>query len=188
MSLVSSSSSSSSGTTERLLTILNKIISWYEKWQKAHKDGISYCQTLDNVKRRAFEQWKKDKNASLYPGDLKSACDNLACIIPIFEDAVNALAFCEKQIMALSKLWCTQTSTTDNVVFKTWKMNDIQECVAFIHKMFQHECEIKMKVIENIAHASSKDEVVWHYAIWTYPTYVNAELDLKITSLKFEIS
>lgn len=182
-----SAAAASSLTSERILTILKQIITWYEKWKAAHNRGIALCQSVEAIKKRAFDQRQKDKDVSLYPDDLKSVCDNLAIVMATFVDAVNAVALFEKQMTALSQLWGAQLTTTA-VVFKTWKMSDIQDCVGLIHKMFRHECEIKRKVIENIAHANSKDEVVWHSAIWMYPAYANAELDLKITSLSVEIS
>lgn len=175
---------------ERLLTVLKQIITWHEKWKAAQSRGTSLCQSVEAIKRRAFDQKEKDKNISLYPDDLKSVCDNLAIVMTIFEDAISAVALFEKQIIALNaQLEGAQRTTTGSAaVFKTWTANEILGCVSSIHNMFRHEYEIKMKVTENIAHANSKEEAVWHAAIWSYPAYANVELDLKVTSLSVEIS
>lgn len=178
--------------SERLLTIVKQIITWHDKWKTAQARGNSLCQSIEVIKRRAFDQKEKDKNTvSLYPDELQQVCDSLAIVTTIFEDAVNALALFERQLIAVAgtEKGGYGGQRSPNVVFKTWMMNDLLDCVSFIHNAFRQEYQIKKTISENIAHATSKEEVVWHTAIWSYPMAAsNVQLDAKVMSLSVEIS
>lgn len=151
--------------SERYLVISKKIIDCLEKWDLAQNRGIAVCQLIENVKSKALEN--KEKGESLYPEELTGHCNKLKILVSVFEDIVNIFKESKKQFEALEKL----VNKEKEIIFRTW---DTERFSSYAETLVEHcagEYWMKVKVLENIAHSESKEDLVMHTSIWEYPVF-----------------
>uniref|UniRef100_A0A336LX13 CSON002684 protein n=1 Tax=Culicoides sonorensis TaxID=179676 RepID=A0A336LX13_CULSO len=180
-----SSPTTSGSNSDRLDFILKQIITWHEKWQAAHRRGISLCSSIEVIKRRAIDLKEKDKNTDLYPiEELQGHCNNLSIIMTILEDVISNTKVYVKQLETFNAL----EEGKSNVIFKTWDIGKFVEVAHVLLNAYEKEFQIKTIVKENIAHGTTKSELAWHSSVWQYPVYLNSDVELLLKFLKVEIT
>lgn len=158
------------------------------KWNAAHRRGITLCKTIERCKSHAIKTLN-DTNSSdqtLYPAELKSACDKLKVITTIFEDVCSSANESKRQINSFIKVGATNVFADSHLLFRTWDCDKLECAVDKICNSYENEYKIKIKVMENIAHSRSNDELMMHLAVWEYQMHVNAEFELMFKALTSE--
>lgn len=178
------------GIRSRLKVIAKTLVDNHRKWDAAHRRGITLCKSIEKCKSHAIKTFDDDDTNSaektLYPIELKPFCDKLHVITTIFEDVRNSAIESRRQIGSFIKLGSTNVFADSQLVFQTWNCTTYQEAIDTICDAYGREYEIKVKIMENIAHSRNDDDLAMHLAVWEYQTHVNSEVEILIKSLIIE--
>lgn len=175
------------GIRQRLKAIAKTIVENHRKWEAAHRRGISLCKSIEKSKSHAIKTFNdRDTNAAdktLYPAELKTICDKLQVITTIFGDVRNSANESRRQIISFIKLGSSNVFAESSLVFRTWDCTTLESAICKICDAYEKEYETKAKVMENIAHSRTDDELTMHQAVWEYQTYVNSDMEMLFKAL-----
>lgn len=178
------------GIRQRIKGIAKVLVENHQKWEAAHRRGIALCFAIEKCKDYAIKSFQKGEIDpalfTLYPNELKLICDKLQVITTIFEDIRDSANDSKRQVDAFIKLGATNVFNDSSIVFKTWTCDTIQKKLVKICSSYEREYEIKIKVMENIAHSKTIDDLVLHSSVWEFQTFVDADIDLIISGLTVE--
>lgn len=170
------------GIRQKVRSIVKTIIENHKKWELAQKRGISLCCAIENIKKQALDKVVSEPSETLYPDDLKSPNDKLKIITTILKDVLDSSKVCLAQLIDLKKL---HTNLNEKLL-KTWTLEKIVSSVEIIVKAYEDEYDVKVKVMENVCHSSSKEEIVFHISVWEFETFVNDDVRLIVLSMQVE--
>lgn len=89
---------------------------------------------------------------------------------------------CLTQLIGLKKL---QTDSNEKLL-RTWTVAKIVSSIEIIVQAYEDEYDVKVKVMENVCHSSSKEEIVFHVSVWEFETYVNDNVRFLVLSMQVE--
>lgn len=178
------------GIRQRLKGIAKTLVENQRKWDAAHRRGITLCRSIEKCKLHAIKTFNdfntSETDRTLYPTELRGICDKLQVITTIFEDVRNSANESRRQIVSFIKLGMTNVFIDSPLVFRTWNCATLQDSIERICTAYDHEYEMKVKVMANIAHSREEDELALHLAVWEYQTYVNADMEMIFKALIVE--
>lgn len=178
------------GIRQRLKATAKTLVENHRKWDAAHRRGITLCRSIEKCKLHAIKTFNdNDSNAAdktLYPTELKAICDKLHVITTIFEDILNSANESRRQIVSFIKLGMPNVFVDSPLVFRTWNCTTLEESTVNICEAYEREYGMKVKVMENIAHARCEDELALHSAVWEYQTFVNTDVEMLFKALAIE--
>lgn len=181
------------GIRQRLRAIAKTLIENYRKWEAAHRRGITLCKAIEKCKSHAIKTFNDPDSANtetvdrtLYPAELKPFCDKLKVITTIFDDVLTSAKESKRQIDSFIKLGGPNVFSECQLVFRTWKCDTLQRNVNKICESYENEYKVKLRIMENIAHARYEEDLVMHVAIWEYQKHVNADLNITFKGLVIE--
>lgn len=162
----------------------------HRKWEAAHQRGIVLCTAIQKCKTHAIQSFGNEtadtSEQTLYPDELKTLCDKLRIIVTIFEDVRDSALDSARQIDAFVKLGAANVFNESPIVFKTWTCEKVQKVVADMCSSYEAEYQIKVTVMENIAHSKRPEDIVLHLCVWEFQLSVDANVDLLVTGLMAE--
>lgn len=183
--LIKSHRIDSIGIRQRLRAIAKTLIENYRKWEAGHRRGITLCKAIEKCKSHAINTFNDSDNAdtgtsdrTLYPAELKPFCDKLKVITTIFDDVLTSAKESKRQIDSFIKLGEPNVFGECQLVFRTWKCETLQKNINKICESYENEYRVKMRVMENIAHARYNEDLLMHVAVWEYQKHVNADLHI----------
>lgn len=192
-SFSSSISVKNNNTTElrqRIRTICQNIVENHAKWEAAQLRGTTLCSIIESLKKPALEDKSSSITAAkpLYPIELKTPCAKLKVITTIFEDVIDNASESTRQLEAIKRLALVQDSINDSDVLKlkTWTISNVIKHVVQLLDAYKQELELKLSVMENIAHSRSSEELILHSCVWQFPCYVNDDIKVILASLAQE--
>lgn len=176
---------------QRIRTICQNIVENHTKWEAAQLRGITLCSIIESLKKPALEDNKSSSDAAakpLYPIELKTPCAKLKVISTIFEDVIDNASESTRQLEAIKRLAQVQDNVKDldALKLKTWSISNVIKHVIKLLDAYKQELELKLSVMENIAHSRSYEELVLHCCVWQYPCYVNDDIKVIVASLAQE--
>lgn len=182
------------GIRQRLKAIAKTLIENHAKWDAAHRRGIVLCKSIEKCKSHSIKSFSNttvtDSNdteqKTLYPPELKTVCDKLQIITTIFQDIRNSAQESRRQIVSFIKLGTATVFADSPLVFRTWNCQAVERAIEKICTAYEHEYEMKVTVIENIAHSRDDNELAMHLAVWEYQTYVTADVDVLFKAFTLE--
>lgn len=148
----------------------------------AQKRGISLCCAIENIKKQALDKIAGEPSRTLYPEDLKLPSDKLKTITTILKDVLDSSKECLSQLMGLQRL---QTDSNGKLL-KTWTLSKLVTSIETIVQAYEDEYDVKVKVMENVCHSSSKEEIVFHVSVWEFETFVNDDIRFIVQSMQVE--
>lgn len=107
-------------------------------------------------------------------------------ITTIFDDILISSNESKRQIDSFIKLGEQNVFSECQLVFRTWKCDTLQKNINKICEAYENEYKVKMRVMENIAHARYDEDLIMHVAIWEYQKYLNADLHITFKGLAIE--
>lgn len=175
---------------QRIRTICQNIVENHTKWEAAQLRGTTLCSIIESLKKPALE----DKSSSvatampLYPIELKMPCSKLKVITSIFEDVIDNASESTRQLEAIRRLAQIQDNFSDSDVLKlkTWTISNVIKHVIQLLDAYKQELELKLSVMENIAHSRSSEELVLHSCVWQFPCFVNDDIKVILAGLAQE--
>lgn len=170
------------GIRQKLRSIVKTIIENHKKWELAQKRGISLCCAIENVKKQALDRIASEPSETLYPEDLKIPSVKLKTITTILKDVLDSSKECLTQLIGLKKL---QTDSNEKLL-RTWTVAKIVSSIEIIVQAYEDEYDVKVKVMENVCHSSSKEEIVFHVSVWEFETFVNDNVRFLVLSMQVE--
>lgn len=189
----SSKSSKSDELTQRIRTICLNILENHTRWLAAQRRGSTLCGIIEAIKKPSLELQTTTNSLmerSLYPNELKSPCAKLKTICTIFEDVVDAASEAIRQLSAIVRLSNTTSSTPQTTPvklgLKTWSIHRIILAANAMLDAYKQEFELKLKVMENIAHSKAIEELVMHACVWQFPCFVNDGVQVIVASMSHE--
>lgn len=170
------------GIRQKLRSIVKTIIENHKKWELAQKRGISLCCAIENVKKQALDRIASEPSETLYPEDLKIPSVKLKTITTILKDVLDSSKECLTQLIGLKKL---QTDANEKLL-RTWTVAKIVSSIEIIVRAYEDEYDVKVKVMENVCHSSSKEEIVFHVSVWEFETFVDDDVRFLVLSMQVE--
>lgn len=58
--------------------------------------------------------------------------------------------------------------------------------IEVIVQAYEDEYDVKIKVMENVCHSSSKEEIVFHVSVWEFETFVNDDVRFIVLCMQVE--
>lgn len=171
------------GIRQKVRSILKTIIENHKKWDLAHRRGITLCCAIENIKKQALDRVASEPSETLYPDDMKVPSEKLKTITTIFKDVCDSSKDCLNQLIGLKKL---QTDSSNEKLLRTWSLVKLIDSVESVVRAYENEYEVKVTVMENVCHSSSKEEIVFHVSVWEFETFVNNDVRLIVLSMQVE--
>ncbi|EDW11099.1 uncharacterized protein LOC6575648 [Drosophila mojavensis] len=152
----------------------------YAKWQMAQQRGTSLCYAIEARKTRCYD----NADNGYFPEDLHMSCDKLAIITSIFVDIFTNTREILRQLRGLTLL----AGITSNVIFyRTWKLTEYVSFTEELVKRYRQESMVKQHVMRNIAHSTSRAQLIAHTTKWEFPEHVDAYVNLVFLLLAEEV-
>lgn len=175
------------GIRQRLKAIAKTLVDNHKKWDAAHLRGVVLCKTTQRCKSNAIRQFNdtniSSTDRSLYPAELKPTCDKLNVITTIFEDVYNSAIDATIQTNSYIQLGASNVFAENRLLFRTWSCDRFHDAVKRIADAYKHEYQVKLRVMENIAHGKNDGQLVLHVAAWELQSYVNDDLRMTFEAL-----
>lgn len=175
------------GIRQRLKAIAKTLVDNQKKWNAAHSRGVTLCKTIQRCKSHAIRQFNDSDSTStdrsLYPAELKSSCDKLKVITTIFEDVLNSAIDATVQTNSYIQLGVSNVFSESRLLFRTWSCDRFNDAVKQIADAYKHEYQVKLRVMENIAHSQNDGQLVLHVAAWELQSHVNDDLRLTFEAI-----
>lgn len=170
------------GIRPKVRSIVKTVIENHKKWELAQKRGISLCSAIENVKKETLDRIASEPLTTLYPDELKTPSEKLKTITTILKDVLDSSRECLSQLNGLRKL----QSNVNERLLKTWTIVNVVNSIETIVQSYQDEYDVKVKVMENVCHSSSKEEIVYHTSVWEFETFVNDDVRFILLSMQVE--
>lgn len=170
------------GIRQQIRSILKTVIENHKKWELAVKRGVALCGTIENIKKQSLDRVVSEPSETLYPEDLKLPSEKLKTITTILKDVLDSGIESIRQLIALKKL----QRDFEEKLLKTWTMERIIHSLEIIVQAYACEYDLKVTVMENMCHSSSKEELVIHATVWEFETFVNVEIRFLVLSINQE--
>lgn len=158
------------GLRPRIKTLAKTIIENHHKWLAVQSRGLTICTQIDTIKRQALEECKHDSNKSAFPDELVSPCSKFKVILTILDDVLAAARDTVRQLDAIVKL---NNPVMDGVVLRSWNLERVQLSAERLVQVYEKELPIRRKVMQEIAHSRTKEELILHQSVWEFPVFVN---------------
>lgn len=107
-------------------------------------------------------------------------------ITTIFEDVRNSANESQRQIISFIKIGSSNVFADSSLIYRTWNCQTLEQAINQICDAYKNEYELKVKVMENIAHSRTDDELAMHLGVWQYQTHVTTEIELLFKALTVE--
>lgn len=178
------------GIRDKIKAISKTIVENYRKWEAAHLRGLALCTQIERCKSRAIKNiTNRDENGgetTLYPDEMKSPCDKLNIITTIFEDIRDSAVQSQREINSLINLGTENAFIESDLLLKSWNCKRMQNFMELLCNSYKNEYNAKRKIMENIAHSKSLNELVVHLCAWEFQMFVDANVDVLIRELIIE--
>lgn len=176
---------------QRIRTICLNILENHIKWLAAQRRGTTLCGIIEAIKKPCLERQTNTNTVlpcPLYADELKTPCAKLKTICTIFEDVVDAASEATRQLSAIVRLSAATTGATPAVKLglKTWSIDRVVQAVGSLLDAYKQELELKLSVMENIAHSKRIEELVLHTCVWEFPCFVTDNIQLIVVSIGHE--
>lgn len=189
-SITKSSRNDPIGIRDKIKSISKTIVDNHRKWDAAHLRGLTLCTQIERCKNRAMKNLNnKDENGAeqtLYPDEMKSPCDKLNIITTIFDDICSSAHQSKCEINSLINLGSESAFLENNLLFKTWNCKKMENMIETLCDNYTNEYKVKWKIMENIAHAKSLDELIVHLCAWEFQMFINSDIDILVKQLIVE--
>lgn len=194
----------------RLEVIIKTIDDNFNKWQLAEKRGLALCSNIESIKTKALDKISSSENSNdfvtCYPDELNIYCTKLAIISSLFEDITRNAREALRQLQALRKL----PGSCNEIFYRSWQLEEFidflrelldryeKEAKVKAHvagKKFSHvyvSCHVclcsffKYKFSENLAHCTTRSDLIRCSTAWEYPQHVDSYVKLMFLFLREE--
>ncbi|CAG9835385.1 unnamed protein product [Diabrotica balteata] len=123
----------------------------------------------------------KADNMDVYSTELEEYTNALYTCVQGLKQCEEKLQLCKHQLCALQKV-----GRKLEPLFISLNINEIVDLVDIIVNSYVEEFKVKEIVLENIAHAKNKDEVMFFAACWTLQPNITDQINLKVEALLVE--
>ncbi|XP_037047047.1 uncharacterized protein LOC119081916 [Bradysia coprophila] len=170
------------GIRLKVRSIVKTVMENHKKWELAQKRGIALCSTIENVKKEALDRIASEPSTTLYPDELKTPSEKLKTITTILKDVLDSSKECLSQLNGLKKL----QSNTNERLLKSWTIVKVMNAIEAIVHAYEDEYDVKVTVMENVCHSSSKEEIAFHVTVWEFETFVNDDVRFMLFGMQVE--
>ena len=143
----------------------------YVKYRNCSVEGVSVLKDIANIliESRFTAEGIVDHMKPI-PNQEESHLSNLQSIVSTQSAVVDKLSDLTDNTMSLASIH--SGSTGDSVYFQSWPvtrfLNSFRE---WLHG-FRKDLELKRWIVQHICHSSSKEELMFYVACWTYEPYL----------------
>lgn len=71
----------------------------------------------------------------------------------------------------------------DGVLFQTWDLESVHACAVRLSLAYENELPIRRKVMQEIAHSKTKEELILHGSVWEFPCYLTELVEMLVRAL-----
>ncbi|XP_037960746.1 uncharacterized protein LOC119689890 [Teleopsis dalmanni] len=170
----------------RLDVIIKTLQDNYDKWQLAQKRGLSLCSSIEAIKTRSLSTANQaaTNDHTQYPQELQTYCDKLAIITSIFHDITTNAKESIRQLRSLSKL----PGSCNETFYRSWQITNFIKFAEQLYNHYVEETKVKQRVMENIAHCTTRVQLIQTCSSWEYPQHVDDFISLMFLFLKQEVN
>ncbi|XP_025104009.1 cyclin-dependent kinase 2-interacting protein-like [Pomacea canaliculata] len=156
------------------------------KWTALNRDGAAIISEITACKMDIQSKNVADDsqtNNSFLPLSLEPKCEALLAVCRSMEKIVNKLESLSSTIQGLHTLNQYQNDV-NAFLFKTWPIEQFVDTFSAIHTMYKKEHSLKQKLVQFVAHAETRNTLMFYLSAWSHEPYLNCN-DL-LESLLFE--
>lgn len=97
-------------------------------------------------------------------------------ITTIFEDVYDSAIDASAQVNTYIQLGASNVFAENRLLFRTWSCDRFCDAVQRIAETYKRELQVKLQVMEHIAHGQNDVQLLLHVAAWELQSHVNADL------------
>uniref|UniRef100_A0A1Y1KRL2 Uncharacterized protein n=2 Tax=Photinus pyralis TaxID=7054 RepID=A0A1Y1KRL2_PHOPY len=143
-----------------------------QRWNDNHIRGANITKSIAHL---------KTNNIADYSKDLENLTSDLFDVVEKLSGISEAFDFLCSQMKSLVKLHKKTTT-----LFISMRNEQLADFVEAITSAYKGELKVKKFVLENIAHAKNKNEVMFYAVCWAHQQKVNVETNVKLEALLTE--
>ncbi|XP_071080068.1 cyclin-dependent kinase 2-interacting protein-like [Haliotis cracherodii] len=153
------------------------------KWKKLNTEGSNIISEIANTKiEKVFNVAGEETDGNLLPASLEPLCDKLTSVYNNMEKIVGKLqqlraALCGVQALSRHK------GGEEDILFHTWNIQDFVNTMDQLIEMYLSELKLKKSIAENVAHAESRQIMMFYSAAWIHQPYVEDSAQMLMESL-----
>lgn len=126
------------GINERIHLGKEKLISGFDRWELAQRNGEQCVEIIHNIKEKA-----RQSGDNLYPSELESYCKKLTVIKTVFEDVLKDVAGFKKEIVGSLGIL---ESMRDNEELKD-RLVIVQQFIETLMNLYENSLKLKLFVV-----------------------------------------
>lgn len=171
------------GSVRKLKDTAADIHNLLSKWSSLNNQGLPIISDISNIKLQVlFKQDSNEEelNVPLLPLTLEPKCEALLLVTESMEKIVKKLEAFTASVRGIQALMKNQ----DDVLFKGWSIQHFVDNFDALHKMYDKELRLKQKIAQNVAHADSRDMLMFYSTAWLHQPYVDSALLIEMLLLE----
>lgn len=146
--------------------------------------GLTICQQIEAIKRQALDECRNEPKKSAFPDELRSPCAKFKVILTILDDVLATSRDVVRQLDAIQRM---KSPATEGTLFRSWDLERLLLSAQRLSEAYAMELPIRRRVMQEIAHSRTKDELVLHQSVWEFPCFVNERtVGLEIRAIRQE--
>lgn len=143
-----------------------------QRWNENHIIGSNLAKSIAQL---------KTNNINDYSKTLENLTSDLYDVVQTLSGICEAFDFLSNQMKSLVKL---HKKTTP--LFVSMRNEQLAEFIDAISTAYKGEFKVKKFVLENIAHARNKNEIMFYAICWAHQQNINLETNIKLEALLTE--
>ncbi|XP_059155032.1 cyclin-dependent kinase 2-interacting protein-like [Physella acuta] len=160
------------------------------KWNNLNSQGMDIITKIANIKIDKVFNVEKDPDSETHtdlPLELNPLCDALSDIVDAMSRVESKLEHKAKIAEGLLSLQKYQRSASSSpVLFSTMTLEDVVNTVKEIHQYFGQELKLKRELCRQLAHAGSRDVMMFYSTCWLHQPYLQAGWEDQLQALLSE--
>jgi len=176
--------------------VKDAVADWYnyiDKWESCCASGGNTISQLGNIKMAAIfskkdEDSEESGSSSSYPEEMEKFCHNLKKIVDTMEKIVTKFESLTSALKGVCDLELHQNAGHwDSVpLFQTWHTGKFYEVSAELLGMYQKELSLKRTIIQNVAHCTDRDVMMFMTSAWINEPYIETRTNMLVDSMLLE--
>ncbi|KAL1138412.1 hypothetical protein AAG570_008476, partial [Ranatra chinensis] len=168
------------GTPRKVRDLTADLFNGIQEWNKQQLLGMEVLSNISHIKLHNGKT--KDGVETHYPPGLQDLCDKLNGICNSMCGVASEMEKIQTQIISLCKLESLR-KVEQKPIFLTWPINSYVDVCSFVSQSYNREAKLKVIIKENIAHCTTKENLMLYSAMWAHLPYLDEKIDLMMETL-----
>ena len=152
-----------------------------QKWQALNTKGFNIASEIANIKLSSVLSTEEGNKVTM-PTEMAPLCEKLGEVYNSLEKIYNKMVSLTVTLQGVYNLEVHQSVDLEPM-FHTWTVDRFADTSKQLSDMYKKELEVKNIIVENIAHATDRNLMMFHTAAWLHEGYITEDSTFMLESM-----